>query len=183
MLKGIPGYGMEQFLNYGSQRLQDRLAAEEESFDVIVGELTGVKPKDIHRLYTWIHKHSAMHDHVEKFGDDATKKGVDAMVRKHPDGFLQNHISIKVFPEANKYVNGVTVSDNFEAIWASSATTAAHLRVTDEGVDSINNEAIQKELTTFNRESQRAEEYVAPSNEVLRKEYECAMLEKFASII
>jgi len=41
----------------------------------------------------------------------------------------------------------------------------------------------QKELATFNRESQRAEEYVAPSNEVLRKEYECAMLEKFASII
>ncbi len=55
--------------------------------------------------------------------------------------------------------------------------------VTDEGVDSINNEAIRKELATFNRESQRAEEYVAPSNEVLRKEYECAMLEKFASII
>ncbi len=70
-LKGIPGYTMEQFLNFGSQGLWDRLAAEEESFNIIVGELTGVKLKDIHPLYTWVREHSAMHDHVEKFGDDA----------------------------------------------------------------------------------------------------------------
>ena len=72
-LKGIPGYTMEQFLNFGSQGLRDRLAAEEESFNIIVGELTGVKLKDIHPLYTCVHEHSAMHDHVEKFGDDAAK--------------------------------------------------------------------------------------------------------------
>jgi hypothetical protein len=70
-LKGIPGYTMEQFLNFGSQGLWDRLAAEEESFNIIVGELTGVKLKDIHPLYTWVRGHSAMHDHVEKFADDA----------------------------------------------------------------------------------------------------------------
>jgi hypothetical protein len=99
MLKGIPvpGYAMEQFMNFGSQGLQDRLAAEEESFDEIVGELTGVKTKDIHPLFIWRRKHSAVHDHVEKFCDDATREGVDAMVRKRPDGFLQNHISSRVF--------------------------------------------------------------------------------------
>jgi hypothetical protein len=48
---------------------------------------------------------------------------------------------------------------------------------------SNNNEAIQKELATFNRLSQRAEEYVRPPNENLREGYERAMLEKFASII
>ena len=53
--------------------MRDRLAAEEDSFDVIDGELTGVKPKDIHPLFTWIREHSAMHDHVEKFGDEATR--------------------------------------------------------------------------------------------------------------
>ena len=51
---------MEQFFNFGSQGLRDRLAAEEDSFDVIVGELTGVKPKDIHPLFTWRHEHSDM---------------------------------------------------------------------------------------------------------------------------
>ena len=96
-LKGIPVYTMEQFLNFGSQGLQDWLAAKEESFNIIVGELTGVKLKDIHPLYTWVHEHSAMHDHVEKFCDDATREGIDAMVRKRPDGFLQNHISSRVF--------------------------------------------------------------------------------------
>ena len=55
--------------------------------------------------------------------------------------------------------------------------------MTDEGVDSINNEAIRKELATFNRESQRAVEYVAPQDQVLREGYERAMNEKFASVI
>ena len=72
---------MEQFFNFGSQELRDRLAAKEDSFDEIVGELTGVKPKDIHPLFSWIREHSAMHDHVEKFGDDATREGVGAMIR------------------------------------------------------------------------------------------------------
>ena len=152
---------MEQFLNFGSQRLQDRLAAEEESFDEIIRDLTGLKPKDIHPRYTWIRKHSAMHDHAEKFCDDATREGVDAMVRQRPDGFLQNHIFSRVFPEANKYVNGVPFSENFEAIRESSDTITALFPVTDKGEDSINNEAIQKVLaTTFNRESQCTEEYV-----------------------
>ena len=118
--RGIPSYMMEQFFNLGSQGLQDRLAAEEESFDEIVGELTGIQPKDINPLYTWIREHSAMHDHVEKFGDDATREGVGAMIRQCPDGFLQNHIFSRVFPEANKYVNGVPFSENFEAIRESS---------------------------------------------------------------
>ena len=52
MFKGIPGYAMEQFLNFGSQGLRDRLAAEEESFDLIVGELIGIKPESIHPLFT-----------------------------------------------------------------------------------------------------------------------------------
>jgi hypothetical protein len=43
-----------------------------------------------------------MHDHVEKFCDEATKEGVDAMIRQRHDGFLQNHIFSRVFPEANK---------------------------------------------------------------------------------
>jgi len=133
MLKGNPGYGMEQFFNFGSQELRDRLAAKEDSFDEIVGELTGVKPKDIHPLFSRIREHSAMHDHVEKFGDDATREGVDAMIRQRHDEFLQNHIFIRVFPEANKYVNGVAVSDNFEAIRASSDTITALLHATDEG--------------------------------------------------
>jgi hypothetical protein len=80
MFKGIPGYVCEQFFNLGSQGLRDRLAAEEESFDLIVGELTGIKPKSIHPLYTWIHEDSVMHDHVEKFGDDSTREGVGAMI-------------------------------------------------------------------------------------------------------
>jgi hypothetical protein len=116
-----------------------------------------------------------MHDHVETVGDDATREGVGAMIRKRADRFLQNHIYSRV--------NGVAVSDNFEAIRGSSDTIAALLRVTDEGVDSINNEAIQKVLATFNHESQRAEEYVRPPNEVLREGYEHAMKEKFASVI
>ena len=136
MFKGIPGYVCEQFFNLGSKGLRDRLAAEEESFDLIVGELTGIKPKSIHPLYTWIHEDSVMHDHVEKFGDDSTREGVGAMIGQRHDGFLQDHISSRVFPEANKFVNGVPVSDNFEAIRKSSAS------ISDEGVDSINNEAI-----------------------------------------
>ncbi len=59
MLKGIPGYAMEHFFNLGSQVLWDRLAAEEDSFDEIVGELTGVKPKNINTLFTLITEHSA----------------------------------------------------------------------------------------------------------------------------
>jgi hypothetical protein len=169
MSKGNPGYTMEQFFNFGSQGLRDRLAAKEESFDIIFGELTGIKPKNIKPLFTWIREHSAMHDHVEKFGDDATREGVDAMVRQRHDGFLQKHISSRVFPGANKYVDGVAVSDNFEAIRSSSATISALLRVTDEGEDSNNNEAIQKVLATFNHKSQCAVEYVAPQDQVLRE--------------
>ena len=110
-----------------------------------------------------------MHDHVEKFCDDATRMGVDAMIRQRRDGFLQNHISSRVFSGANKYVIGVAVSDNFEAIRSSSATISALLRVTDEGEDSNNNEAIQKVLATFNHKSQCAVEYVAPQDQVLRE--------------
>jgi hypothetical protein len=204
IFKGNPGYAMEQFFNFGSQGLQDRLATEEDSFDEIVGELTGVKPKDIQPLFTWIREHSAMHDHVEKFCDEATREGVDAMIRQRRDGFLQNHIFSRVFPEANKYVDGVPFNENFEAIRASSDIITTLLHVTDEGElmattmamgdddddndddddeASNNNEAIRKELATFNRLSQRAKEYVRPPNEVLREGYERAMLEKFASII
>ena len=204
IFNGNPGYAMEQFFNFGSQGLRDRLAAKEDLFDEIVRELTGVKPKDIHPLFTWSRGHSVMHDHVEKFCDEATRKGVDAMVRKCPDGFLQNHITTRVFPDANKYVDGVSFNENFEAIRVSSVTIAALLHVMDEGelmakdnnddgatttttttmtMTSNNNEAIRKELATFNRLSQRAEEYVAPQDQVLREGYERAMLEKFASII
>ena len=103
ILKGILGYAMEQFFNLGSHGLRDRLAAEEDSFDEIVGELTGVKPKKLHTIFTWITEHSVMHDHAEKFCDDATREGVDAMIRRRSEGFLQNHITTRVFPEANKY--------------------------------------------------------------------------------
>ncbi len=168
-LKGIPGYAMEQFLNFGSQGLQDRLAAEEESFDEIIRELAGIKQKDIHPLYTWIREHSAMHDHAEKFCDDATREGVDTMVRQRPDGFLQNHIFSRVFPEANKYVNGVPFSENFEAIRESSDTITALFPVTDEGEDLINNEAIRKVLATFNSESQCAKEYVCSTQPIAHR--------------
>ena len=90
-----------------------------------------------------------MHDHVEKFVDDATSEGIGARVRQRPHGFLQTHISRRVFPEANKYVDGVPFNENFEAIRASSATISALLSVTDKGLDSINNEAIQKKLAAF----------------------------------
>jgi len=216
ILKGNPGFAMEQFFNFGSQGLRDRLTAKEDSFDEIVGELTGVKPKDIHPLFTWSREESAMHEHIEKVCDDATREGVDAMIKHRSEGFLQNHITTRVFPEANKYVDGVAVNDNFEAIRESSATISALLRMTDEdelmattmatgnnedddndnddgattttdakttAMASNNYEAIRKELTTFNRLSQRVEEYVRPPNDVLREGYERAMLEKFASII
>ena len=55
------------------------------------------------------------------------------MVRKCPDGFLQNHINTRVFPDANKYVDGVSFNENFEAIRVSSVTIAALLHVMDEG--------------------------------------------------
>jgi hypothetical protein len=216
ILKGNPGFAMEQFFNFGSQGLRDRLAAKEDSFDEIVRELTGVKPKDIHPLFTWSREDSAMHEHVEKVCDDATREGVDLMIKRRSEGFLQNHIFSRVFPEANKYVDGVAVNDNFEAIRESSATISALLRMMDEdelmattmatgndeddddddddgattttdakttAMASNNYEAIRKELTTFNRLSQRVEEYVKPPNDVLREGYERAMLEKFASII
>jgi hypothetical protein len=133
IFNGNPGYAMEQFFNFGSQGLQDRLLAEEDSFNEIVGEITGVKPKDINPIFTWIREHSAMHDHVEKFCDEATREEVDAMIRQRHDGFLQNHIFSRVFPEANKYVSGVAGSDNFEAIRASSATISTLLHVTEAG--------------------------------------------------
>jgi hypothetical protein len=128
---------------------------------------------------------------LEKFGDDATREGVDAMVRKRPDRFLQNHISSRVFPGANKYVNGVEVNDNFEAIRVSSDTISTLLNNNDDGTTkttmttmaSNNNEAIRKVLATFNSKSQRAVEYVILPNEVLREGYERAMNEKFASVI
>ena len=183
MLKGIPGNAMEEFFNLGSQGLRDRLAAEKDSFDKIVGELTGVKPKNIHTLFTWITEHSALHDHAEKFCDDTTREGVDAMIRRRSEGFLQNHITNRVFPEANMYVDGVAVNDNFEAIRESSATISALLSVTEKGVDLINNAAIRKELATINRESQCAKDYVIPQDQVLCEGYERAMLEKFASVI
>ena len=71
---------------------------------------------------------------------------------------------VEFFPEANKYVDGVPVSDNFETIRESSDTITALLRVTEEGVDLNNNEAIQKVLATFNRKSQctKAKEYITP---------------------
>jgi hypothetical protein len=141
-----------------------------------------------------------MLDHVEKFCDDATREGVDAMIRQRRDGFLQNHIFSRVFPEANKFIDGVPFSENFEAIRVSSATIAALLCMTEAGetmandddddtttmtttMVSNNNEAIRNERATFNHLSQRAEEYVRPPNEVLREGFERAMLEKFASII
>jgi len=197
MLKGNLGYAMEQFFNFGSQGLRDSLAAKEDSFDEIVRELTGVNPKDIHPLFTWSREDSAMHDHMEKFCDEATREGVDAMIRQRSEGFLQNHIFSRVFPEANKCVDGVSSNENFEAIRASSDTIAALLHVTDEGelmattmamgnddddddnddgattttmttttttMASNNNEAIRKVLSTFNRESQRAVEYVVPQD-------------------
>ena len=40
MLKGIPGYALEQFFNLGSTKLQVRLDAEEELFNEIVGPTT-----------------------------------------------------------------------------------------------------------------------------------------------
>jgi hypothetical protein len=132
IFNGNPGYAMEQFFNFGSQGLKNRLVAEEASLDEIAGELTGVKPKDIHPLFTWNREHFAMHNHVEKFCDEATREGVDAMIRQRRGGFLQNHIISRVFPEANKYVNGVSVNENFEAIRALSDTIAALLHVTDE---------------------------------------------------
>ena len=132
---------------------------------------------------------------------------------------LQNHISSRVFPGANKYVDGVEVNDNFEAIRVSSDTISTLLRVTDVGEmmattttttaastgdddnnnddDDVpttttttttttmalnNNEAIRKALATFNRESQRAVEYVAPQDQVLREGYKRAMSEKFTSV-
>jgi molybdopterin-guanine dinucleotide biosynthesis protein len=48
---------------------------------------------------------------------------------------------------------------------------------------SNNNEAIRTVLATFNRESQRAKEYVAPQDQVLCEGYKRAMNEKFASVI
>ena len=64
--KGVPGYTLEQFFNLGSTELKVRLDAEEELFNEIVDELKGIKQKNIHPLYTWIHQVSAMLDHVTK---------------------------------------------------------------------------------------------------------------------
>ncbi len=120
-----------------------------------------------------------MLDHVTKECDDAIRKGVDAMIRQCHDGFLQmNHMFTRVWPGVNKYVNGVAVSDIFGAIRESAASVSAHLCVTDKGVDWINKEAIQQELATFSHESQSAEEYVLPPNEVLCKGYACTLDEK-----
>jgi hypothetical protein len=48
---------------------------------------------------------------------------------------------------------------------------------------SNNNEAIRTVLANFNRESQRAKEYVAPQDQVLCEGYKQAMNKKFASVI
>jgi hypothetical protein len=114
-----------------------------------------------------------MLDCVMKECDDTTREGIDAMIRQRPDGFLQNHIFTRIFPGVNTYINGVAVSDNFEAIRESEASITAHLCVTDMGVDSINKEASQKEIATFNSKSQHPKEYVIPPNEVLCKRFEC----------
>ena len=90
---------------------------------------------------------------------------------------------IRVWPGVNKYVDGVVVSDNFSAIRESAASVSAYLWVTDKGVGSINKEAFQKELATFNCESQHAEKYDGPLNEVLHKGCECTLHKKFISII
>jgi hypothetical protein len=74
--------------------------------------------------------------------DVATRKGIEAMIRQRHDGFLQHHISKKVFPGVNKYVNGVDDSENFDAIRNSVDTISSHLCVTNEGV--IDKEAVQK---------------------------------------
>jgi hypothetical protein len=124
-----------------------------------------------------------MLDHVTKECDDATRERIDAIIRQRPDGFLQNHIFTRIFPGVNKYVDGVAVSDNFEAIRVSVASITVYLCVTDMGVDSNYKEAIRKEIATFNSKSQRPEEYVIPPNEVLCKGLECTLHEKFASII
>jgi hypothetical protein len=52
--------------------------------------------------------------------------------------------------------------------------------VTDKGI--VDKESIRKELASFNRESQRAEEYVTPQNDVLLKGYERTLRETFATI-
>ncbi len=90
---------------------------------------------------------------------------------------------ISVWPGLNKYVDGVAVSDNFSAIRESAVSVSAHLWVTDKGAGSINKEAIQKELATFNCEYQHAEKYVGSPNVVLHKGYERTLHEKFVGII
>lgn len=55
--------------------------------------------------------------------------------------------------------------------------------MTDKGAGSINKEAIQKELATFNCEYQHAEKYVGSPNVVLHKGYERTLHEKFVGII
>jgi hypothetical protein len=67
-IKGVPGY----VFNLGSQGLQDKLAAEEDSFDEIVGKLIGIEPKIIHPLYTWTTQDIEMLDHLMKESDDTT---------------------------------------------------------------------------------------------------------------
>jgi hypothetical protein len=109
--------------------------------------------------------------------DGKTRNDVVMMIRQHPDKFLQTTC---VFPGVNKFVDRVDVSENFDAIKKSAANIISRLCVTDVGV--VNKEAIQKELASFNRESQCAKEYVAPPNDVLCKGYNCTLCEKFTSI-
>jgi hypothetical protein len=121
-----------------------------------------------------------MQNHVMSLSGGATRKGVEAMIRQCPDEFLQNHIFKRVLPEDNKFVNGVDVSENFDAIRNSAVNILFHLCVTDEGV--VDKEAIQKELACFNPESQRAEEYVAPPNYALHEGYKRTLHDKFTCI-
>jgi hypothetical protein len=119
-------------------------------------------------------------NHVKSVSDGATRKGVEVMIRQRPDEYLQNHIFIRVFPGVDEFEDGEDKSENFDAIKSSVTTISSHLCVTDEGV--IDKEAIQNELARYNHESQRAEEYVAPPDNVLREGYKRTLREKFTLI-
>ncbi len=75
-----------------------------------------------------------MQNHVKSVSDGTTRKGVEEMIRQRRDKFLQNLIFQRVIPGVNKFVNGVDVSEKFDAIRNSVATISSHLFVTDKGV-------------------------------------------------
>ncbi len=108
------------------------------------------------------------------------KVASEAIIRQCPDDFLKNYIFIRFFLGVKEFVNGVDESENFDVIKSSVTTISSHLCVTDEGV--IDKEVIQNELANYNHESQHAEGYVAPPDDVLCKGYECILCEKFTCI-